>query len=216
MMHVELEANAEDWLNWAPFNNIHPSVIGFIRFKPDMLFRDKDQNRERGWPTPRSWHRVSEMCHIAEEEGIDNSLLKNIVYGLVGDGAGVEFMAFHKLNAKFADVLTMMTDPNAVIQVPTEADKCWAFCSTMNYLLWRGDTDEEQKKRLDGFMRISMELTSDFAAMTMTSAMQGIDRSKMKFYCDSITKHPLFKDWQKKHTSEIMKYKKQFAEYGIK
>ena len=61
-----------------------------------------------------------------------------------------------------------------------------------------------------------MELTSDFAAMTMTSAMQGIDRSKMKFYCDSITKHPLFKDWQKKHTSEIMKYKKQFAEYGIK
>ena len=61
MMHLEIEANAEDWVIWAVAHDIHPSVVGFINFKPKMLASLDDQNLERGFPTPRSWERVSEM-----------------------------------------------------------------------------------------------------------------------------------------------------------
>lgn len=72
------------------------------------------ENLERGWPTPRSWERVSEMCCFCT----DIDLLRSAVYGLVGNGAGVEFMAFHELNAEFDNILDIMLDPNSKIVIP--------------------------------------------------------------------------------------------------
>jgi len=37
-LHFDMEANAEDWVKWAIKNDIHPSVIGFINYRPACLF----------------------------------------------------------------------------------------------------------------------------------------------------------------------------------
>jgi hypothetical protein len=144
-MHVELQANAEDWLLWAQTSNIQPSVTGFISYRPPMLFNQDDENLERGWPSPRSWERVSRMIDIC---GNDDNLLRKIVYGLVGNKAGVEFMEFYKLNCKFDDVLKMMTDPKAKIKIPEESDRKYALCAAMTYLIWRGKTPEDESNRI--------------------------------------------------------------------
>ena len=103
-LHVELESDADDWLEWAVLNDIYPSVTAFIRFRPGMLFNQENENLERGWPTPRSWERVSTMMKILPD---DEYLLRHTVYGLVGNRAGVEFMAFHK-TTQTLDVKEMM------------------------------------------------------------------------------------------------------------
>lgn len=53
-LHVELREDVDAWVNWATAHSIHPSVIGFLRYRPECLFRQKDENLERGWPTPRA------------------------------------------------------------------------------------------------------------------------------------------------------------------
>ncbi|MBQ6245277.1 MAG: AAA family ATPase, partial [Kiritimatiellae bacterium] len=50
-MHVELQADVEDWVAWAVAQGLHPSVTGFIRYRPALLFHQEDENLERGWPT---------------------------------------------------------------------------------------------------------------------------------------------------------------------
>lgn len=203
-MHVELKEDAESWLNWARVNNIHPAVIGFITYKPSMIFNMDGENLERGWPSPRSWERVSQICHIYKNA--KDTLLRKMVYGLVGNGAGVEFMEFYKLNTEFDNILSIMTDPESEIKIPPQADRKYAMCSAMVYMLWRGKDAEEEKIRINGFYRICCELTSDFASMALTAAFQGKDKTEQKYRCTALLMHPMFKEWKKKHGTALRKY----------
>lgn len=196
--HVELRDDAEAWLAYARANDFHPSVIGFISYKNGMLFNMEGENLSRGWPSPRSWERVSQMCKIYS--GSTETLLRKIVYGTVGNGAGVEFMEFYKLNAQFDNVLEYMVDPKKDVKklISDKADRNYALCSTMNYLLWKGKDPEDQKDRIDGFYRICMELPADFATMSLTAAMMAKTPAERKSRCDMLTKNAMFPKWREK------------------
>lgn len=201
-MHVELESNTEDWLEWARANDLHPSVTGFIQYKPELLFNMENQNLERGWPSPRAWERVSQVCKICADE----RMLRHMVYGLVGDGAGIEFMTFHKINKEFDDILEMMTNPNSVIRIPEQADRKYAMCASLAYLIWKGKDEADMKNRINGFLRICIELTSDFAVMAMIAAKETAG-AKSNVLIPILSKNPLFAMWTQKHINEIKKNK---------
>ena len=65
-------------------------------------------NRERGWPSPRTWERVSLELELAEKNNLDRDLLHVIVEGLVGKGPALEFMAFIDWSAKVPDIKKML------------------------------------------------------------------------------------------------------------
>ena len=204
-MHLELVSNTEDWVLWAQQHDIHPSVIGFINYRNEYLFHMDHENLERGWPSPRSWERVSHILNLYSNLDPDSPVLRKLVYGLVGNRAGVEFIEFFKNNSQFDNVLEYMLNPNLEFEIPDRADARYAVVSSMNYLLWRGKDDEDQKKRIDGFFRISMRLPADFAALAMLSAMAG-NSKKMEAYCaDTLFHHPRYKEWAKKYGSAIRK-----------
>lgn len=204
-MHFEVEANVEDWYMWAAQHGVHPSVTGFIKFRPALLSKMDGQNLECGWPSPRSWERVSSMVPVFDG---NEDVLRKVVYGLVGPGAGLEFMEFHRTARKFDDVLKMLTDPKAKIVVPSKADERCAFAAAVSYLLWNGKNEADDKKRVDGLYRILNEMTSDFCVLIVKAAMLGNARvSKMqaikhicsaKGYADFAKKHA--KVFAEKHT----------------
>jgi hypothetical protein len=56
MIHIEITCSLEDWKTWAWANNVHPTVIAFLNFRPDLLYKFPQTAQEfRGFPTPRSW-----------------------------------------------------------------------------------------------------------------------------------------------------------------
>ena len=72
-LHVIVKARALDWINWAKKSGVHPVVIDYIE-DPTALVNvssdDKLHNMnpeffdlEKGWPSPRSWERVSSILH---------------------------------------------------------------------------------------------------------------------------------------------------------
>ena len=194
MLHLEIEANAEDWVLWAVSHDVHPSVVGFIQFKPQLLLSVDDQNLERGFPTPRAWEKVSEMCKILKNE----VLLRKAVYGLVGVPAGQQFMEFFKISNQLDNVLDMMTDPKKKVVIPTRDDLKFALTSAMVYHLWRGKDAEDTKRRVDGFIRIAMELPPAFSTTAMTAARMGTERVKQTEAVMSLMRHPRYKDWRVK------------------
>lgn len=203
-MHVELQADVGDWVAWAVAQGLHPSVTGFIRYRPALLFHQEEENLERGWPTPRSWERVARMLVALNGRGDD--LVRKAVYGLVGDGAGVEFLAFHKMNEDSADVLGMMLDPSVHIDIPQTADRKFALVAAAVYHLWRGENEEDSKARMDGFFRICMELTSDFACLAMTDALGRIDDPEVSKRASALLNHPRYAEWMAKYGTAFSKH----------
>ena len=203
-MHVELGEDVDSWIAWARSNNIRPEVIGFIRFRPETLFRQKGENLERGWPSPRAWERVSRMLDVMAGE--NESLIRKMVYGLVGNRAGVEFVEALKMAQSLEDVKRMMTDASAPVKVPDRSDARYALVSAMGYYLWKGGDEIEERVLLDGFYRICMKLPSDFASMAMIDAISGkegkLDEAKM----DKMFVHPSYKAWTEKHGKELRKH----------
>lgn len=173
LMHFELDANAEDWYYWAIAHDLNPSVTGFIKYRPALLFKMKDQNLEQGWPSPRSWERVSNIISLF---GDDELTLRSAVYGLVGNQAGVEFMEFHKIQCKFDDVIEILTNPDKDFTIPTKADEIYALTSAVSYLLWNGKSEEDDKQRVSGMYRVAMKLSTDFATMLVKAATLGNTR----------------------------------------
>lgn len=210
-LHVELEADHESWIRWALHHHIHPDVIGFIRFRPDALF-DMDGSLERGWPSPRTWERVSTILHMFETyNNTDEHSLDLMIEGLVGPGAGVEFSAFRKSGREMEDVLKMMLNGNGKLTIPRRADQKYALCSNMVYHLWQSKDEKMRQKLLDGFFRISLKLSSDFATMALVDAMSGRDPGLTEQYSTYLISHKLYPEWKKIHGSTLQKTIKSYA-----
>lgn len=169
-VHFEVEANSEDWVKWATMNSINPAIIGFINYRPALLFKMEGQNLEQGWPSPRSWERVSSAIEMF---GGNDDLLRKMVNGLIGNGAGVEFMEFYKMSSQFDNVLDIMMNEKKPIVIPDKADQRYAMCSAVIYHLWNGNTKSDTEKRVSGFYRILMKMPNDFANLMVKAAMCG-------------------------------------------
>ncbi len=194
-LHVELRENAEEWVRWGQRHGIRPSILGFIRYRPDLLFHQEKENLERGWPSPRAWERVSIMEDTFADP--DSPLLRKAIYGLVGNGAGVEYCAFREVAREFDDVLALMSDPTLPVVIPEKADRRHAFCAAVAYYLWRGATPEDEARLLDGFFRIELALPGDFATMLMIDALYGHDANQCAAYAEKLYSHPRFPEWER-------------------
>lgn len=120
MVHIVLEANYEDFKNWAIHNAIHPFVIGFLGFRPDLLSTQTPAATETNpaFCTPRSWTMLSNILQGEKEI----AKIQPIIYGAVGYAAGVEFLSFVEIYKRLPDVdailagedQTLLDDPGSL------------------------------------------------------------------------------------------------------
>ncbi len=115
--HYEVEPHLDDWVAWAHAHGIDPRIIGFLRFRPDLLFDFDLARHPIAFPSPRSWeyaHRALVKFDKAE------ALLLDALQACVGASAGIELKAF-------IDAMERMPDLEAILdgraeQVPDEVD----------------------------------------------------------------------------------------------
>lgn len=205
--HVELRDDVNEWLAYGRGVGFHPAVLGFIQFKPNYLMKMDSENLERGWPSPRSWERASQICNIYNG-GVDtmtatDSVFRKMIRGTVGMGAEVEFNAFYRIHRKFDDMYKLMLDSKAMISLPSAHDEKIAMISAMVYMLWRGKNEDETKKLVEGFFRICTQFTSDFALMAMFNALDSnnieIKRERSRYFLNSKG----YSNWKKKHEAAM-------------
>ena len=97
MFHVQLVANARQWLGWAYENEIHPWIIDYIEQRPDHLFTEPPKTEEP-YSTPRSWHMLSDALKeygVGDKE-ISPEILRVLAYGCISAKHAGMFLAFSK------------------------------------------------------------------------------------------------------------------------
>ena len=164
--HIELQADLNQWVHWAVNKGLNPDVIAFLKYKPECFF-NMNGNLERGWPSPRSWERVA--IAVEHAGGLSPDALAIIVHGLVGIGAGIEFLAFRKNAAELQDINALLLG-EVEFKMPQRADQLYALSTGLAYYVYKG-TAQEQEVRMTNFLRIGIQLSSDFAVMSITNAI---------------------------------------------
>jgi len=87
MIHVEIEEDFDVWRKWALKNKIEDDIIGFLQFRPKLLY---DNNGHAAFPSPRSWAMASTMI-----KGVgDEQMVKRLIAASVGEGVVGEFVAY--------------------------------------------------------------------------------------------------------------------------
>ncbi len=90
LIHLHLTASAEDWIeNYAIPHQLDPTVIAFIRTRPDCLDTTEAALRDGEMIacTPRSWARVSTLVQTLRDRDLRNIA----VAGVLGEAVAAEF-----------------------------------------------------------------------------------------------------------------------------
>ena len=124
--HFEVDTHLDDWVAWAYARGIDDRVIGFLRFRPELLFDFDPAHNPVAFPSPRSW----EFAHrCLQKFGDHGELLQGTLQGCVGPAAGVELNAFVNSLDKMPDLDEIVAGNE--VPVPTEIDLQYAVVAAL-------------------------------------------------------------------------------------
>lgn len=133
---------ADEWIDWGINNDIHPTVLGWVRENPQVMqsfddVRDPDENpyifhpqqQRAAFVTPRSLEAASDWLH--EQASLDDNTLTSLLMGTIGDRGALDLMAFVKLANQLPSLESIKQDPDSAT-IPTSAS---AVCMVVYKLL---------------------------------------------------------------------------------
>ncbi|MDI6097322.1 MoxR family ATPase [Actinoplanes sp. NEAU-A12] len=98
------------------------AICGFLEARPTLVHRLPDSETRRGgpWPSPRSWDMTLRLVAFAVAAGTSREVLSMLVRGTVGDGPGLELLAFID-RMDLPDPESLLADPGSAI-LPERGD----------------------------------------------------------------------------------------------
>jgi len=101
--HVHIRADAECWGHWANLNGIDPMLIGFIKYRPNLIHSMEGADL-LAFPSPRSWASASKVFDAPE------GMRFKLVAAIVGEGAALEVETYFK-TAELPDLEDILSNP---------------------------------------------------------------------------------------------------------
>lgn len=125
MLFLYLKPDLDEWCKWAYNNDVDPSVIAYLRYRPENLYK-YDPN-EMSSATLRSWERVSDIVKKSKNNG---RIADALISGLVGTGIMMEFMGFRRVWAKCPPPDSVIMNPDTAT-VPNEPELKYAMANAL-------------------------------------------------------------------------------------
>jgi ATPase family associated with various cellular activities (AAA) len=158
-VHLDLEVSAEDWQQWAVIAGVAPEVRTFLQYRPGLLSHFDPAANPRAFPTPRSWHFVSDV--LAKTP---NELLHPVAAGCVGDGPAAEFLGFLRLYREIPDLDSVLMKPDSAV-VPREPAVLYALVGALV------ERCRQAKAPLPSFVTYALRLPDEFAMLALRDAL---------------------------------------------
>lgn len=100
------------------------TVTGFVRSRPELLHAFPRDAASTGnpWPSRRVWAMLAAaLAHVRDD---DDAARQALAFGLVGEGAGVEYLTWCE-QADLPDPAAVVADPS-IVQWGDRPDRVWA------------------------------------------------------------------------------------------
>lgn len=104
-VHIDMQADLDDWCRWALTHDVEPMLIAFLRFKSNHL--NAFDPKQNAFPTPRSWSFVNKLLGQQASAAIEFHLIR----GSVGQAAATDFTAFKRMYESLPNIDAILADP---------------------------------------------------------------------------------------------------------
>jgi hypothetical protein len=167
-VHIEMLVDVEEWLNWAAKSNIHPSVLGYIRYRSTGLNDLAGVGQEgkkrmeaalegNAFATPRSWYFASEIIYTDPDPSVEHALLA----GTIGDANVADFVAFLRVYRDLPDLDALIKEP-AKFDAPTDA--------RIRYAITSGLCTRATKDNFGSIMKFMNKMPKEFQVLLVKDA----------------------------------------------
>jgi len=174
--------HVDDWVEWALANGIDPNIIGFLKFRDNLLFQFDPSSSEHAFPTPRTWERASRILSLPK------SLQAETLTGTIGKGATAEFMSFLKIQTELPDINSILNGQNKDY-LPTRTDLKYALVSALA-------SRATGTKQLNNCIEYSYKLPAEFGVLLVTMMVSKDEKGVVS--CPSLEK------WAREHQDIII------------
>jgi hypothetical protein len=101
-------------------------VAAFLHVRPALVCAPPTDagSAGRGWPSPRTWEMAAKLMAAGNAAGASQDARSALIRGAVGDGAGIEFLAW-VVEMDLPDPEVVLADPTA-FQLPERGDRAYA------------------------------------------------------------------------------------------
>jgi hypothetical protein len=152
--HYVLEPDADAWRAWAEGAGVHPLVVAFMGFRPNLLHVMPGPDA-MAFPSPRSWAAVSRIA-----DSPDGALYRRAA-AKVGEGAAAEFQAFAKAWRNLPSLATILREPETA-PVPSDPAAVYAVASLLSR--------KADRINLPAIVRYAERLGGDYERFVVTDA----------------------------------------------
>ena len=168
-------------------------MIGFLRFRPELLFDFDPALDPVAFPTPRSW----EFAHHALQKFSSEPLvLASALQACVGDAAGVELNAFIDNLDNLPDIEAIMAGDD--IAVPESIDLQYALASSLVGSAARLQDDPQKASALGNILDFASKFPQREMGVMLVSDLH-------RAVGDELFKLANFRDWANQ-ISDVLLY----------
>lgn len=154
-IHLNMESDVTQWINWAKTSNIDTSIIAFISYRPDALFTFNTSNDSKTFATPRTWEYVNEILMSQPDE----DLLLSLVSGAIGEDLAATFLGFKAVEKRLPDIEKIFE--GSEFKIPDETSALHILCTSLAIRI----TDETRSKDINNLLMYTLKLPAEFAVM---------------------------------------------------
>ena len=131
LVHIELDSNNKDFIEYASREKWNPMLLGYFHFRPEMIntYNPNQADEVNTFATNRTWEFLANQLPLLLNQG-DKDLLIAAVCGTIGDKAGSDFCSYLDLFDKIPTLEEILSNPNKC-RIPNDSDigSKWAICS---------------------------------------------------------------------------------------
>jgi hypothetical protein len=175
---VNFETSLKDWIAYAEGAGVHPYVVSFLRFRPDLLHAfDPDKPAS---PTPRSWAEgVAPLIGVVPDDAEHE-----LFCGAVGDGAAAEFVGFLRIARSLTSPDVILKDPDNS-PIPTDTATLYALTGALAHRVVKAPTLPDAQVMASAVLRYVTRFASmgraEFGVIAVSSMLKRSDLKAASF-----------------------------------
>ena len=158
LVMINCEPDVTQWAEWAMDNNISSTVVGFLRWRPELLI-SKEIPGEGAFPSPRSWEATSNILGLQMGAAIE----REMILGAIGEGATIEFDAYLKAARDLPNIEAILDAPTKAA-VPKSPAQLYALATSL------AQYTREHKKSA---MKYVSRMPAEFALLYVMDVRRG-------------------------------------------
>lgn len=125
VIHMELELDIKEWLDWLDSQNWNPLIHPFLSFRPELINNFDPKTEVVTYASPRTWEFLSNQLNAGLLSLNQDDYIPAII-GTVGEQAGQEFISFLSVFSKLPTIQEIEANPTQAT-MPDEIGAKWAL-----------------------------------------------------------------------------------------